>query len=287
MRTWVSNNGGALWPAQLLRLLRTNPAPRGEAFNPGAIRRMRDQRAQTIVGFGACMSSGYPIGESASFLRLFVDSSLARPVTLRTVSLGGFTAPRAARFLRKRVIALQPDVLVLQFGTLDSSPPLREWYNSTARKLRPSRPPTPALEPQRSQDGTWLPYRSTARTAAKTTAKALLSLCLGLGPRVPRGAFVGTIAQMCRESRAAGAYVIVLSPFATTNWLQRFYAKQFAAATMVATEDLGCLFVDCLSTLSAADPSVTLLSDGYHLSAQGHRLVADLMSATWSARLQR
>jgi hypothetical protein len=84
-------------------------------------------QAGTYSGLGDCMISGYPhqaggLFETACAL---IERDLSRPVQSRTVSLGGYTAPRAEKYLKSKVLDFDPDYVVIQFGSIDVQCPIR------------------------------------------------------------------------------------------------------------------------------------------------------------------
>ena len=80
-----------------------------------------------IAGFGACMISGYPHQDGGLFevACRFVEESLLQRPEASFVSLGGFPAPRAVKYLKSRVLSLNPLYVVLQFGATDAQCPMR------------------------------------------------------------------------------------------------------------------------------------------------------------------
>src|SRR5580692_9240847 len=58
-----------------------------------------------IAGFGACLITGYPHQGAGMFEVAcgLVERRLSRPVQSEIVSLGGFPAPRAEKYLKKKV----------------------------------------------------------------------------------------------------------------------------------------------------------------------------------------
>src|ERR1700688_2644660 len=80
-----------------------------------------------IAGFGACMITGYP-HEGAGMFEVacgLVEQRLSRPVRSTIVSLGGFPAPRAEKYLKKKLFDFGPQYIVLQFGATDAQCPVR------------------------------------------------------------------------------------------------------------------------------------------------------------------
>jgi hypothetical protein len=50
-----------------------------------------------------------------------VEKTLSRRVDATLVSLHSFPAPRAAKYLKRRVLNLAPDYVVIQFGSSDAN----------------------------------------------------------------------------------------------------------------------------------------------------------------------
>src|SRR5262245_27304191 len=92
-----------------------------------------DVSSLRIAAFGACMISGYP-HKSAGFFEVAcrsIEKRLLRPVQSKTVSLGGFPAPRAEKYLRKKVFDFNPHYIVLQCGATDAQCPIRQTSRPT------------------------------------------------------------------------------------------------------------------------------------------------------------
>jgi hypothetical protein len=80
-----------------------------------------------IAGFGACMITGYP-HEGAGLFEVacgVVEESLSRPVQSTIASLGGFPAPRAEKYLKKKLFDFDPQYIVIQLGATDAQCPIR------------------------------------------------------------------------------------------------------------------------------------------------------------------
>jgi hypothetical protein len=78
-----------------------------------------------IAGFGACMISGYPhdAGGMLEVACASVEKQLSRPVRSIVLSLGGFPAPRAAKYLKRKVLGFNPHFVVIQFASTDAPIP--------------------------------------------------------------------------------------------------------------------------------------------------------------------
>src|SRR6516225_1232383 len=86
-----------------------------------------DGAALRIAGFGACMITGYPHQSGGLFevACSFIEDTLQRSVRSNIISLGGFPAPRAAKYLRHKVFKFKPNYVVIQFGATDAKCSIR------------------------------------------------------------------------------------------------------------------------------------------------------------------
>ena len=85
-----------------------------------------DMSTMRIAGFGACMITGYPHKGAGMFEVAcgLVEKRLARPVLSIIASLGGFPAPRAEKYLKRRMFNFNPKYIVIQFGATDAQCPI-------------------------------------------------------------------------------------------------------------------------------------------------------------------
>ena len=87
-----------------------------------------DTSSLRIAGFGACMVSGYPY-ESGGLFEVAcasVEKKLSRPVETSVLTLHGFPAPRAEKYLKSKIVPFNPDYIVIQFGSTDAARPIRK-----------------------------------------------------------------------------------------------------------------------------------------------------------------
>ena len=91
--------------------------------------------ALKVAGFGACMITGYPHKGGGLFDVAcgLTEKRLSRPVQSTIVSLGGFPAPRAEKYLKKKVFDFNPQYVVIQFGPTDAQCPIRAGNRATDR----------------------------------------------------------------------------------------------------------------------------------------------------------
>jgi lysophospholipase L1-like esterase len=259
---WLSNPGGL---RMLIRDFAAEAAP--NICGRDEISTLR------IAGFGACMITGYPHEGGGLFDVAcgVVKERLARPVQSNVVSLGGFPAPRAEKYLSKKLFAFDPDYIVIQFGATDAQCPIRATS-------RPDRRPS-GDNSETSTTRLTASYHARPATALSHLRWQLAS-SIGqirrIEPITPLPSFVTAIEHMIDECRSAHVRPVILSPFAYGS---RYTSKR-AVAYVDALRGLHArasdmVFVDCFSLL-AKFPKIRILQhDGFHLSRLGHSLVGE------------
>jgi lysophospholipase L1-like esterase len=245
---------------------------------PNSIPNRRDEASSLrIAGFGACMITGYPHQGAGLFevaCRL-VKERLSLPVLSTIVSLGGFSAPRAEKYLKKKLFGFNPQYIVIQFGATDAQCPIRAENRSTDRRS--------SLNTDSNSD------LSAAQNAASYHARPASVLsplrwqlvsAIGhirrLDPITPLSPYVAAIQHMVDECRLARIKPVVLSPFVYGSG----YTARNAIAYVDALRELnsrspGMIFVDCFRQLADFPKIRTLQADGFHLSRLGQNLVGE------------
>ena len=220
-----------------------------------------------VIGFGACMISGFPFPPDTGFLcqamhQLHRDHQLQAWVEI--VTMGGFPAQRAQKHLYKKVLVHRPDVVVLQFGSTDASAPLRRsglvrlWVKKPVHGDKVS--PAPA---------TW-------KHAMKWRAWGVASSLLRVKPVAPLDEYLAAMDKMVKECLAAGSAVVVVSPFVMGSGHSNRLAQRYSRALGEKFSRLpNCYYLDAYSVLKALPRRQILLSDGFHLSARGHEVLGD------------
>jgi hypothetical protein len=88
----------------------------------------------TVVGYGGCLVTGYPLPEEAGFVQMAVTGAQAETDTeieLRTFGIHSCPATKAAEHLEEEVLLHRPDIVVLQFGQSDAKIPLKRLWIET------------------------------------------------------------------------------------------------------------------------------------------------------------
>jgi lysophospholipase L1-like esterase len=245
--------------------------PPSAKVNPNGISTLR------IAGFGACMITGYPHEDAGLFevaCRL-VERRLSRPVQSTIVSLGGFPATRAEKYLKKKVFDFYPQYIVIQFGATDAQCPIRAENRPTDHRSTPSTDGNSKLDPTRSA-ASYHGQTATALSAVRWQIASLIGHLRKIEPISPLSSYIAAIERMVANCRSAGIKPVVLSPFVYGSR----YTMKKAIPYMDALHELhsrapNMIFVDCVGLLSDYPKSRILQHDGFHLSRLGQNLVGE------------
>jgi lysophospholipase L1-like esterase len=227
-----------------------------------------------IVGFGACMISGYP-REAGGLFEVacgLIEKRLSRPVRSRIVSLGGFPTPRAAKYLKSKVLDFNPDYVVIQFASTDAQCPIR-------RKNRAA--PTTGLRPpeSNSNDPSYQGKASTVLSSLRWEIASLIGYLRKIDPITPLASYTPAIEGMAEGCKAAGATPIVLSPFVYGSRYTMKNAITYTRALQELAKKQDIISVDCVGELAkVAKRSIKLQHDGFHLSLTGHQIVGEAIA---------
>jgi hypothetical protein len=249
-----------------------------------------------IAGFGACMISGYP-HEGAGFFEVAcrsIEKRLLRPVKSKTVSLGGFPTPRAEKYLRKKVFDFNPHYIVIQCGATDAQCPIR----ATSRPADNTHP-VPGVSAHAGYQNKSSGFLSTGlnqvgRTTHDTPYGILspvrweLASAIGflrrIEPITPLSSYILAMRRMVEDCISTDITPVVLSPFVYGSR----YTTRKAIVYTNALQELcltlrGAVFIDCMRALEAFPRSMTLMNDGFHLSAKAHNLIGEVIGQTIAA----
>jgi lysophospholipase L1-like esterase len=233
-----------------------------------------------IAGFGACMIAGYPLKGAGMFeiaCRL-VEERLARPVQSTIVSLGGFSAPRAEKYLKKKLFEFNPQYIVLQFGATDAQCPIRARGRPTDHRfsfIANSNCSPGAAERMAS-------YHSRPATALSPLRWQLIS-AIGylrrIEPVTPLSSYIAAIERMVDDCRTAGIKTVLLSPFVYgSRYTMRKAIRYVDALHELHSRAEDMIFVDCVRVLANLPKSRILQHDGFHLSQLGQDLIGEAIA---------
>jgi GDSL-like lipase/acylhydrolase family protein len=212
-----------------------------------------------IAGFGACMIGGYPHKAGGMFevACALIERRLSCSVRSKIVSLGGFPAPRAEKYLKRKVLDFNPDYVVIQFGSTDARCSIRDRStdNPILDNSYPSRP-------------------ASMLSRARWELASLLGYLWKPASNTPLVTYIAAIEGMARDCIDSGATPVVLAPFVYGSRYSTRSAVVYSRALRDLSEMHDLVFVDCMVALRSQPKSIVLEHDGFHLSLVGHSLVA-------------
>jgi lysophospholipase L1-like esterase len=227
----------------------------------------------TVVGFGACLITGYPVDEKGGFLRMAIARAqleVDAEIKYSIATITACSAPMAAESLKENVFSHHPDIVVLQFGQSDAKIAVRRvWNEVLGRQKKRSKPPV-------------LVANRPANLGNRMDAflRGCAGLALGARPVTSRSVYRQSIAKMVDSVISIGAYPIVFTPFVNDNFLSDAWARCYSCdltADFAGRADV-CV-IDGWKLLAQYPRNQTLLHDGLHLSQWGHELLAQSLKS--------
>ena len=223
-----------------------------------------------VSGFGACMISGYP-HKGDGFFKLACDqieSSAGVSIIRNEQSCGGFPAPRAAKFLQKRVLDKRPDFVVIQLGSLDALCSVRHSIGGGSLG-------DASATKKSNKSATVQDAPATFRSRPRWFLATIIGFAFSLAPVTPLSLYLLTMEDVIDRCLAAGATPIVLTPFVYGSYYSMRSGIKYAEALKVLiARKMGVSVIDAISLLRAYPKREVLLHDGFHLSAKAHSLIA-------------
>jgi len=220
------------------------------------------------------MITGYP-HEGAGMFEVacrLVEKRLERTVQSTVVSLGGFPAPRAEKYLRQKVFAFDPQYIVIQFGATDAQCPIRARSRPTSTREANSNSSPGAAERPASYHG----QSATALSTLRWQLASILGHLRKIEPITPLSLYIAAIERLVDDCRTAGIKPVVLSPFVYgSRYTTRKSIPYVDALYELAAKAQDLIFIDCVRLLVEFPKSRILQHDGFHLSQLGQNLVGE------------
>lgn len=227
-----------------------------------------------VVGFGACMISGYPLGEEHSFFTLLINrmrSELKIEIDTEVISFGGFPLNRAKKYFESKVLRTNPDVIIMQFASADTNVQLRTHIARISPVLK-------KLDNNKSiisdtttdlQQFIWHPKKYVLYVLKYILCRLSRVEPVHMSIDDIRNS-VEEIAKKCIDNNIK---LILLSHFVQADMAQNYWSKRYATEIQSIASKYNMIFIDCHQTLSRFKKKDILLSDGFHLSKKGHQVV--------------
>lgn len=222
----------------------------------------------SVLGFGACLITGYPLPEEAGFFGMAVKRAaveLNRGIDHKIVTITSCTAPKAVTRLAEDVLPQRPDIVVFQFGQSDIKVAVKRlWREVTGQQRSPKEPVLVTEKPLRLNHRIDLFLRACA------------GLALGARPYTLRDDYRQSIAKMVETVVSAGIYPIVFTPFVFDNFLSDAWGRCYSRDLVddFAGRDDVCVINGWEALAGHPRPRI-LLHDGMHLTRLGHQILAD------------
>jgi hypothetical protein len=238
-------------------------------INPSDISYLR------IAGFGACMITGYPHKGAGLFEVAcgLIEKLLSRPVQSTIVSLGGFPAPRAEKYLKEKVFDLNPQYIVIQFGATDAQCPIRTRSRPTVRDPNTDRN---SKHNASLSTASYHGQPATALSVLRWQIASLIARLRKIEPITPRSSYIAAIERMVDDCRSVGITPVVLSPFVYgSRYTMRKAIPYVDALHELDSRAQDMILVDCIRLLTDFPKSRILQHDGFHLSPVAQNLVGE------------
>lgn len=218
-----------------------------------------------VLGFGACMISGFPLKSVDGFYELGLKDFIEQGVTdsdslTRVISLPSFSLPRAEKYVKKRVLG-NADIVILQFASTDALCRVsgKGGTSSTENDLvlvKNLKKPSIADRTRWFLKGVTSYFlKSQSITKIDDYSEALKR-----------------VINLLNENNVS---VVVVGPFVNGNFYSNRSARKFSLRIKSILEgNKNAYFVDGHRILTGHNFGDVLLADGFHLSKYGHILIA-------------
>jgi hypothetical protein len=247
-----------------------------------------DVSALRIGGVGACMITGYP-HESAGMFELacgLIERSLSRAVQSKIVSLGGFPAPCAEKYLKKRLFDFDSEYVIIQFGATDAQCPIRAGSRPTAHSS--SHGASKAIAVVAQSTGSYHGKPATSFSSLRWELASVIGQLRQIEPITPLSSYIAAIERMVGDCLSARSKPVVLSPFVYGSRYTSRKARPYVDALReLSSRTPGMIFVDCFSLLSALPKVRILQHDGFHLSRLGQDMIGEAIGKAIIEDVQR
>lgn len=232
-----------------------------------------------IVGFGACMIGGFGVGSDFSFFNQALDILKLKDINVdfsSVVSFGGVPISLSAKYLDKRVIKLNPDVVIIQFGNTDINKDINKDIKKKLKKIFKIKLSRNSMSSTSSNKTGILKnrLRTKLRFAIKYFGKEIIACILNTKTNTTLDVYISYLDQIIGKLEGKGVKVIVLSPFPSANLFNDKKVLKYTENIKKIKSEHNFILIECYPILKNFDISEFLLGDGSHLSKNGHLILA-------------
>jgi len=218
-----------------------------------------------VLGFGACMISGFPLKSVDGFYELGLKDFVRQEVVdsdslTRVISLPSFSLPRAEKYVKKRVLG-NADIVVLQFASTDALCRVSGKGGTS------------------SAENDLVLVKNLKRPAVadriRWFLKGVTSYFLKSQPITKIDDYSEALKRVIDLLNSNNISVVVIGPFVNGNFYSNRSAKKFSLRIRsILDGNKNAYFVDGHHILARKSIGDVLLADGFHLSKYGHALIA-------------
>lgn len=231
-----------------------------------------------VVGFGACMINGVPFKPEDSFFQKFIENLENNGTNIdfsKVISLEGFTINRAKKYFSKKVLSLNPDLVILQFGSTDCFVDLKKNLYKNFKIMKKFKNQNGSKEISKYPIDNNINSKLTS--ICKFIIKLLLIKLFNSTPRTTLNDYIESLEYIINECNSLNIELMILSPFVIGDIVSNMYAKKYTMNIYNLNHMHSFIFVNCHSLLIKHNIQDVLLKDGVHISTKSHLLIADLM----------
>lgn len=181
--------------------------------------------------------------------------------------MGGVPINIASKYLDKKIIAHNPDIVILQFATTDISINLPKKFNN----IQNTNIKTPIIQEDYYNNEVLYKIKNFFRYLIKN----LIAFVYRVKPITPYNIYIKSLEEIVNKLNNNNVKVIVLSPFVSPDIFTNIRARKLIKYVKELNERLEFTFIDCYSLLKSYKISEYLLSDRVHLSKNGHTIIAN------------
>lgn len=224
-----------------------------------------------IVAFGGCMTGGYPFSRKESYFTKAIQN-LSRNLNEHQIDehhyiVNGCTFVQASVFMDEIIYQNKPDIAVIQFG-MDTLTSVRSLFSFSIfpKKLN-----------YESNQRKKITSKAHSKNLLKWKILGFFSSLLKIKPLMNQELYMERLLETVAECHKRGIKVIMMTPFCLGNSWSNRLSKIYSEEVEKASLDHSFICLNSWKALSAQPLEKILLSDGHHLSIEGHQILSRVL----------